>query len=164
MIIYIDLSKPQSWKPLAWLIMLCEKSSFSHASMRWMSSSLDRNIIYEATGSGVHFISQPNFEVQHQIVKSYKFVISDPAKVKLLQWCIDNCEKPYGRIQFVGLGIKRLLGLFGIKIKNPFASGTNSYICCKLAAVALEEIGASSFDADEIDLNDLQQILEKLSG
>lgn len=159
--LHIDLSKPSKWKPLAWLIMLCEGSKFSHASIRMEASSLDRELIYQATGSGVHFLGRRAFDENHLIVKSYTVEISDSGKVKLLQWCVDSCGKPYGKLQLLGIGLKRAAQLFGWKIKNPFASKDANYICCKLAVVALEEAGFYDFaDPDEIGLNELEETLD----
>lgn len=160
----IELSKPNKWKPLAWLIMLCEGSKYSHASISLWADSLDRTLIYQATGSGVHFIGQAAFDLEHVVVDKYCFDISPEAKTKVLQWAIDNCGKPYGRIQLLGLGLKRLVRLLGFKMKNPFASGKDNYICCKLAAAALDESGFCEFaNPDEIDLNDFKDILDKIT-
>jgi len=42
-------------------------------------------------------------------------------------------------LEFVGIGLVKLLKLVGIKIKNPFSNGSALYVCNELAAMALIE-------------------------
>lgn len=148
--------------PLSWIIQWSEGTNFSHAYVKIRSDSLDRTLIYQATGSGVAFIGEPTFNEHYQVVEEYDIQISDAAKKKLLQWCVDNSGKPYGRLQCLGIGLQRTLKLIGISIKNPFSNGEQAYICTELAAKALEEVGIEfPTPLDEVDLLELRQTVLK---
>lgn len=155
------LSKSKAKFPIiGWLILLCERSNFSHASIRAESSSLNRGLNYQASGSAVNFMGDVLFNLEHEAVEQYEFMVSDEAKKALLQWAIDECGKPYGRLALVGLGIQRILKLAGIKVKNPFASGNSAYVCCKLVAAALQQLGyTSSQPLDDMDLLDTKAFI-----
>jgi hypothetical protein len=139
--IVIGISKGKGFAPISWLIQLVERTPFSHAYVRWHADGLDRDMIYEARGAGVRFVGLPKFLEHNEIVAEYAFMVSDDAKTKLLRWAVDNAGKAYGRKQFVGFGLVRLLKVFGVRIKNPFGDGGAEYVCTELAAVALEELG-----------------------
>ena len=164
--VYIGFSKSRVGLPIiAWLIMLCERVPFSHAYIRIRSESLDRDMIYQATGSGVYFVGLPAFELHSKIVEEYAFEVSDQARKKMLQWAIDTSGKPYGRLQLLGLGLKRLCSLVGIRIGNPFKSGSGAYICTELAARATEELGIPfGIDLDEVGLKELRDHVKMVSS
>lgn len=152
--ITVGFSRHKGFAPLSWLIMLCERTNFSHAYIRLHSESLDRDLIYQATGAGVNFVGSVMFDQTAQVVEEYKIEISEDARKKLLQWCVDNAGKPYGRMQILGLGLVRLAKLVGIRMKNPFPNGNGAYVCCELVAEALENLGKAGLtDLDQVDLN-----------
>lgn len=156
--ITIGFSKSKVGFPvIAWLIMLCERVPFSHAYVKVHSDSLDRDLIYQATGSGVYFVGLPAFQLHSQTVEEYSLEVSDAAKKKMLQWAVDTSGKPYGRLQLAGIGLKRVCSLVGIKIGNPFKTGSGAYICTELAAQATEELGIPfGVDLDEVGLKELR--------
>lgn len=152
--IIVGFSRHKGFAPLSWLIMLCEGTNFSHAYIKVHSESLDRDLIYQATGSGVHFVGKALFDKTAQVVEEYEIEIPDYNRKKLLQWCVDNAGKPYGHLQLVGIGLIRLAKLFGIRMANPFSNGDQRYVCCELVAAALEHLGlASPEPLDQVDLN-----------
>lgn len=159
----LGFSKPRGWfVPVSWLIRKTEKTRYSHAYIRVRSSSLERDLIYQATGSGVYFIGGIAFDDHVEVIEEYEFEITSESKKELLQWAIDTSGKPYGRMQMLGLGIKRLFRFFGISIKNPFRTGNKAYICTELAAAALKEIKIlSDVDLDEVGLSELRSLVLK---
>lgn len=159
--ITIGFSKHKGFAPLSWLIMLCEGTPFSHAYIKVHSASLDRNIIYQATGAGVNFVGEQLFDQSAQVVYEFKIPLEKASHNKLLQWAVDNAGKPYGHMQMVGLGLVRLAKLLGLRIKNPFPNGTGSYVCCELVAAALEDVGIPGpSDLDLVDLNSALQMVK----
>lgn len=157
--IWVGFSKHRGFAPLGWLIMRCEGTNFSHTFVRVRSESLNRNLIYQANGSGVFFIGQEMFDRSNQVVEEYEIEVSDAAKVKFLQWAVDSSGKPYGHLQLVGLGMMRLAKLFGLRIKNPFGNRDSAYVCCELVVEALETLGlAGPADLDNVDLQDAQRM------
>lgn len=121
--------------------MFCEGTKFSHTYIRIRSESLERDLIYQATGSGVYFIGSHAFDEHHETVKEFPIKISDGAKKKMLQWAIDMSGKKYGQLQLLGIAIKRLFKLFGKNIKNPFHNGNSMYVCTELVLEATKELG-----------------------
>lgn len=158
--ITIGFSTHKGFAPLSWLIMAAEHTNFSHAYVKVRSESLDRDIIYQATGAGVHFIGTTMFSQTAEVIEEYEVEIGEEDRVRFLQWAIDNAGKPYGRLQLVGLGLMRLAKLFGFNIKNPFANGSTAYVCCELAAAALESVKLGpKFGYDDMDLNNLRDFI-----
>ena len=164
--IQVGFSRHKGFAPLSWLIMLCEGTRFSHAYVRIRAESLDRDLIYQATGAGVHFVGKPLFDETAQVVEEYEIDIPDENRKKLLQWCVDNAGKPYGHLQLVGIGLIRLAKLIKIRITNPFSNGTKAYVCCELVAEALEHVGIPGPEPlDQVDLNSTRDmVLEATRG
>jgi len=117
------------------------------------SATLDRSLIYHATSIGVYFLGKPVFESNNIVVEEHKLIISNEDKIKLLQWCVDNSGKPYGKLQIVGLGLIRLAKLFGLNIKNIFSNGEKAYVCTELVAAALRHVNIAQ--PEHLDLLDL---------
>lgn len=159
--ITIGFSRHKGFAPLSWLIMLCERTKFSHAYIKIKSESLNRTLIYQATGSGVYFIGEEAFKLSSEVVEEYPLEVSPEHRIKLLQWAVDNSGKPYGKMQLLGLGVIRLVKLFGLKINNPFSNGNKAYICCELVTEAIENIGLfPPTDLDKVDLRSIKAIVE----
>lgn len=148
---------------LSKIIMFAENTNFSHAYIKVYSKSLDRYLIYQATGSGVYFVGNNRFLSHSLPVEEYKFNISEESKIRLLQWAVDNSGKPYGKLQLLGLAIKRLAMIFGFNIKNPLSDGSKAYICCELVAEAVKDFGPLiEEDLDSIGLVQLRDSIINL--
>ena len=147
---------------IGWLIQLVERTAFSHAHIRTHSASLDRDLIYQATGAGIYFVGTTDFDSHHAVVEEYSFEISEEAKKKFLRWAIDNSGKKYSQLEVIGLGVKRLAAWVGIKIPNPFKPKGSEYVCTTLAAAALEEVGVVDWDPEELDVRDLHEAVVAL--
>jgi len=149
----VGFSKRKGFAPLSWVIMLCEGTKFSHTFIHVYADSIERDLIYQATGSGVHFVGRKAFDECAEVIESYPIQISEEDKKKLLQWSVDNAGKPYGYWQIVGLGLIRLAKLIGLRIKNPFSNGDKAYVCCELVVAALKHLGMKGPDQlDQVDL------------
>jgi hypothetical protein len=149
--IVVGFSRHKGFAPLSWLIMAVERTPFSHVYLSFYSNSLDRRLIYHATGSGVHFISQQRFEAKNVVVSFSELPISAEGKTAMLRWCVDQAGKPYGKLQIVGLGLKRLAAFFGFKIKNPFPNGEYADVCSEAVVRALMAAGYKIPDQDDLD-------------
>lgn len=162
--IYVGFSKSIVSVPiLAWIIMACERVNFSHAYIRIRSDSLDRDLIYQATGSGVYFVGMEYFHQHSATVEEYALEVSDEAKKQFLRWAIDMSGKPYGRLQCLGIGIRRLAMLVGIKMKNPFSTGNKAYVCTEVVAEAVKELGMPIGQSlDDVGLRELVHYVRSL--
>lgn len=161
--IYVGFSKHKGFSPLSWLIMLCEHSNYSHSYIRVWSDSLECDLIYQATGSGVYFISKGLFDKTSESIEEYEIPVTKEQKTQLLKWAIEQSGKPYGVKQLMGLGLVRLLKLFGIKIKNPFSDGNSTYICCELVMEALKHLNYKFTESlDDVDFNSIKNIIKQI--
>ncbi len=150
---------------LGWLIMFCERTRFSHTYLRIRSESLDEDLIYQANASGIYFTGKDVFESHNQVVREFQIKISDTEKRVLLKWCIQNSGKPYGKLQLLGVAIKRLIKLFGVNVKNPFANGETLQYCSEVVARATQHLSIKlvEVDFDSIGLKEVYQYAEAVS-
>lgn len=81
----VGFSRRKGLAPVSWLIMLCEGTNFSHAFIKVYSASLDRVLIYQATGSGVYFMGSTLFDKTAQVMEEYPIEVSEDARRKLLR-------------------------------------------------------------------------------
>lgn len=161
-VMYIGFSTHRGFNIPSFLIRLFEHTPYSHVYVRIPSESLDRQLIYEASGLKVHFNNLNNFIQHSKIIKEFRLEISDETKKKTLQFAIDNLEKDYSLKQLIGMIWVRTGKLFGKKWKNPFPSGRSAYICSELVAAILEEIGFKiEEDLDSIDPKDVYELMER---
>jgi hypothetical protein len=162
--ITIGFSRPKSRLAIiAHLIRLCEGGTpYSHVYLKWHSASLDRDLIYEAKGSGINFTSPIYFKDHVEVVHEFNLDISDETKTRIVQYCIDNAREKYGVLQILGIATVRLLRKLGVNIKNPFTAGM---VCSELAGAVLNNfIGTDIKDLDLAGPADIYKILEKLDG
>lgn len=121
---YIGFSTPRSWfKPLSWLIYWVEGIPFSHCYVRIPSKTYFRDVVYQAKGMTVHFMGSKRFIKTQKVVCEYHIKLSEEQKIRLMQFCMDEAGEGYGVMQLIGIGLVRLIALFGTKVKNPFHDG-----------------------------------------
>jgi hypothetical protein len=157
----IGFSKAKSkWKILSTLIRWLEGTEFSHVFIRWNSEYLQRDVIYQASGSMVHFMEGKRFDSINQTVDKFDILLSDATRKKVIQFAMDQAGAPYSVKQLVGLGLAKLMNSLGFKGSNPFKDGRSHYICCELVAEVLIELGYSiSQNLDEITPKDIYELL-----
>jgi hypothetical protein len=143
------------------IIKLVEKTEFSHVYVKLYSESLDRQLIYQASGLLVNFVGEEVFYEKNKDIMTFNIPITKEQQTKLLQKAVDNCGKPYGIKDLFGIGLVRLGRLFGIRVKNPMADGSATYICSELASSILVELGFDFSNLDDITPKDLY---DKLMG
>lgn len=155
--IKIGFSKPNNmrYKIFAWLIMKSYKTSYSHVYIKLRSENYERDIIYQASGTIVNFMSPDIFSSHNEIVEEFQVSLTDENYIKMMQFAIDNAGKPYGIKECFGLAIVRICDFFGKKISNPFKNEGKTYICSELAGFILREFDQVTFDKKQYDLTPL---------
>jgi hypothetical protein len=128
--ITIGFSKSKKLIPVgSWIIRAYMRTPYSHVYLKFHSSSLERELIYEAVGGGVRFIGEKLWSEHAEEVASFDIQISDAHYKSLLQNCVDNSGVEYGFLQNIGIPLAKL---FNLK-SNPFQSGSNcSEEICKI--------------------------------
>lgn len=161
--IKIGFTKPTAWfVPYSWIIRLGYGTSYSHVYLEWYSDSLDCRMIYEAAGSMIHFTSPIVFEQKEVILKQYSIEISDKLKRKMIRNCIMRCGIPYAIKESIGIGIVRIMGFCGIKLKkNPLGDGDSKSKCSELIYDILMEILSS--EDKELLLEQVKNELDLIS-
>jgi len=142
--VYVGFSthRPRDWKWLvSWAIRKLQRAPYSHVYVRFPSESLQRDLIYEASGTTVHFAGAESFARSSRVIKEYEVRVSQESFVHALQWAIDNLGKPYGTRELLGAGWVCVGRMFGKKFRNPLGDGARSFVCSELAAAVLGELG-----------------------
>ena len=114
------------------LIRLFQKSNFSHTYISFKHPLIDSETIFQATGSGVNYISRPRFELHNVTVKEFEISIDLETFKSVLQKCHDTSGIKYGFMQNLGIALNRWMNKLGLKVNvNLFNKGVN---CSELVA------------------------------
>lgn len=151
--IIVGFSKPKTWKPFAWVIMKAYGTPYDHVYVKFHSDSFDRDLIYQASGTMINFMSPDVFESNNFVLKEFTINVSDDDMKKTIQFAIDNAGKPYSMKEVLGLAVVRIAEIFGKKIKNPWADGTAGYVCCILVAYILQNIDDVEIASDVFSIS-----------
>lgn len=150
--ITVGFSRPKTWKPFAWLIMASYGIPFDHVYIKWHSGKLERDIVYQASGTMVNFMGQQFFD-NNVSVDEFEIPITPENKLAMIQFAMDNAGKPYGIKECFGLAWVRICALFGKKVKNPFKSDGSTYVCSELAGYILSNYAGITIDSDIADID-----------
>lgn len=130
--ITIGFSRPKKWfVPFAWAIMAYQKTNYSHAYVKFSSASIERTLIYQASGQLVNFIGSEQFDNAEVIVAEYEIEITDDKRKALMQFFVDKAGTPYGVLQCIGLVLNRQFGW------NLLRNGDKEFVCSELVARVL---------------------------
>jgi hypothetical protein len=159
--IIVGFSRPWKFKVLSWIIRFVEHSKFSHAYAMTYSESLERWIVYQASGMAVNFEGSKRFYEHNEPVVEYVFEVPDEIRDQFLRNAIDIIGTPYGIKQLIGICWIRLGKLFGSKLRNPFRDGAATYVCSELIGSTVEDILGISIkeDLDSLGPKELEEIL-----
>ena len=156
MIIIIGFSKATCpFKIGSWLIRKYLGTNYSHVFLKFKSTKFDRDLVYEAVGSGVRFVGKIEWEKHATVTDEYVIEIEEHDYIKLMQYCIDMSGQPYGILQNIGLVLAKALGLKS----NPFKRGIN---CSELITNILIQNGRSvSFNPNLSTPKDIENLLKE---
>jgi hypothetical protein len=153
--IIVGFSRPKTWKPFAWLIMKAYGTPYDHVYIRWHSSKLERDVVYQASGTMVNFMGA-QFFANNNVVDEFEVNITAENKLAMIQFAMDNAGKPYGIKECFGLAWVRICQLFGKTVKNPFKADGSTYVCSELAGFILGEFAGLVVDTDVADITPLE--------
>jgi hypothetical protein len=153
--ILVGFSKPNKWKPFAWLIMVAFNIPYDHVYIKYRSDKYDRNLIYQASKLMVNFMGDAQFLSENVIVDEFQVDITEENKTAMVQFAIDNAGKPYGVKQIFGMAWVRINELLGRKITNPFQDEGQTYVCSELASYILQQYAGAQLPRDLDDMTPL---------
>lgn len=130
----------KSFPIMSWIIRFFEGTDGSHALIYWHRKS-GKKIAYQSTGHGVNFCGTHMLEANHEILHTAKFKVTDEGYDALLDFCIDNSDKPYSVKSIIGLAMMRACSYFNIIISNPFKDGDYSQVCVETYVRSLKAAG-----------------------
>lgn len=125
---------------------------FDHVYIRWHSGKLNRDVIYQASGTMVNFMGA-QFFANNLVVDEFEIPITPENKLAMIQFAMDNAGKPYGIKECFGLAWVRICALIGKKVKNPFTADGTTYVCSELAGYILQQYAGLSIDSDIADID-----------
>lgn len=158
----IGFSTPKKFKVLSWLIRKVERTEFSHVYLAFRSESLNRKLIYQASGLQVNFVGSALFSEHHKVLVEFTIPITDQEKKQILTSCVDLAGYPYGMKQLIGLAWVRFVGLFGKKITNPVNDGRKTNICSELAGyILVKYFNYKIEDLDSLSPKDVWLLLKQ---
>lgn len=158
--IIIGFSRPIKPSLFAKAIMWSDKTNYDHAYIRWNWPDAGRDVIFQASSLAVNYESNSTFADHAIPVEEYELQVDDATYSKLMQFCIDNSNKPYGILEILGFVYVKVLKMIGLKVNNPFPSDGSSFVCSQLAATCLQIAGELQIDQntaniDPLDLNNM---------
>jgi hypothetical protein len=145
--IIVGFSRPKTWKPFSWLIMTAYDIPYDHVYIKWHSDKLNRDIIYQASGTMVNFMSA-QFFANNYVIDEFQLPITPQNKLSMIQFAMDNAGLSYGIKECFGLAWVRICSLFGRTVNNPFKADGNTYVCSELVGYILD-----NFDGLNINSN-----------
>jgi hypothetical protein len=162
--ISIGFSTPKKFHIFPWLIKKVEGTHFSHTYVRIKSESLERDLIYQASGLKVNFDNKQNFENINEIIEEHEIEVSKETYKKILQFAIDHVGISYSLKQCIGLLWIRTMRQLGKRVPNPIRDGKNGEICTELMASLIEECLGIDLkeEPDSIGLRELYSYVKQI--
>lgn len=162
--IIFGLSKPRTWKPFAWLIMVAYGIPFSHTYVKIYSDKYKRFLIYQASSTMVNFMNMETFNEEAEIIQEFEFNMSDMTKTAVMGYAIDNCGKPYGVMEIFGICYVRICYWLGITVTNPLGDGSKTLVCSELVSDILREFFSATLtkDPDDMTPRDVFDLLQSI--
>jgi hypothetical protein len=131
--VVIGFSRPKKCSLLSKLIMKVQGTPYSHIYVKFYSASLNRELIYQASGLQVNFVGSIFFYDHHIAVKEFELEISDEVHLEALRFAVDKAGTPYSIKQLFSILAYMLTG------KLLFRDGREAYVCSELIGEMLAE-------------------------
>lgn len=134
------------------LIQLVQKTEFSHVYVR-SQTKYGVDLIYQASGVSVNFMSSEVFEGHNKIVKEFEFDIDEKSFDSYMKYALSNVGKPYSVSQIIGITIALV---FNLK-NNPLGDKDSGFVCSELVYDILKSIFKETeiADADRVTPKDI---------
>lgn len=135
--IIVGISKPRKFRLASELIRLQQGTQASHVYIKFYSERYKLWLIYEAAYGEVSFIEESQW-LKRNISIAEKSIQCDQEQFdQVVKWCIMNCQKPYGFLTVLGIGLG---------VSNWIEDEEKSFICTELSYKILKLLGIDIID------------------
>jgi hypothetical protein len=163
--IVMGFSRPKkSVFPLfSWLIRAVEKTSYSHCYVRWYSETYDEPLVYEASGTTIHFVGQ-DFWMDHvTVIHEFELDVSDEHFHAIVKFCMHNAGQPYSILQAAGIALYQAAKAADIKLGNIFKNDRTAWVCSEHCGYLLRLLGYDvSEDLDLVGPRDIYEVVSNI--
>jgi len=146
----ITVGFSQSYKIGSKLIRLCTKSKISHCYLRIDYPKYVTTVVYHASGISVNFENYTHFLTHSNVVDEITIQVSEDDFETGVKFQLQEVGKPYAIRQLLGYSFVLIGKIFNMKIKNPLANGTKSYVCSELVMKFLNMEESENLTPDEL--------------
>jgi hypothetical protein len=108
----------------SWLVRLFTWRKYSHVALEVTIPKFNP-MIYQASQSMTHLMSEEIFKKRHTIVKTHELLVPTNLYHNMITNMSNQLGQPYAMLQNIGIGLAIILSWIGIKIKNPWSGGLN---------------------------------------
>ena len=127
---------------------------YSHVYIKINSKSLDRDLIYQASGTQVNFMGSELFYGHVHVFEEFEIQIKDEDYIEMMKFCIDNAGKPYSARDILAI-------LFS---SEKLLDGREKFICSELVGIILEDYADISSGKKIPTPKDIYNLLVEYTG
>ena len=149
---YIRFTSPRNhcFPIFSWAIKILDWwFDASHVQIMWYNQHHKEWMIYEASGTTVHFVGRfKQEEIPWNIAHSFKITVSGLAAWKTVKWCIAHAGLKYDIKGVIGFLPVKFMSLFGKKIKNPWGKGEAEQFCSEMVGFIMRDVWGFKINED----------------
>jgi hypothetical protein len=139
------------------LIQLLTRSKVSHTYVKVSTPYHDpAYVVYQASGLAVNAENYDHFLTHAEVMRELEVSIPEEQHADAEAFLLRELGKSYSVGQLVGMLWVLMGRCVGLRLKNPWADGSHSYVCVEFAARLLGLEGS-----EEMTPQDLLDLLEK---
>jgi hypothetical protein len=128
----IGLSRPTTWKPFSWAIQTALNTDYDHAYIQLEFPEYGRDIIFQASGLEVNFMSLDIFNSKETITNEWAVEVTDKQYIQIMNFFFSVVGRPYSIMDIVAIA---LFKIFGKKLLR--GDGEKAFICSELVGYTM---------------------------
>lgn len=144
---------------------------YSHCYVQWHAQRHDETLVYEASGTSVHFLGEIAAKKKLKPVEIYELETNDEAMHRMVKKCMRYSGVKYGVLQILGIVWVKAVNLYYFKkdiektIKNPLSDGTKTQVCLETVGEALEpHIKEKPEDLENWGVREMREFVKNIPG
>ena len=154
----VGFSRPKSktFPIFAWLIMLYERTPFSHVYIRW-ETKWETWLCYHAASVMIHFLGETSFAKHIHIVEEFEFDVTDEQFDKLMRFCTKYVGADYAISEVLKIP------LWDLGVTAPSTDDPWKQFCAELVLRAFGEMDGKelTLEADRVRLKTVYNFVKE---